>query len=439
MKTKIFWFRNDLRVHDNEALLKAVSTSENIIPLYIFDIRMFDKNDLGISRSGIHRTRFLVQSVEELRFKLKQKGADLIVRTGFPEKIIPAICQEYKVSTVYFSKEVAPEELKIEQAVSKSLISIDVNWKDVWTSTLYSKNDLPFSIPRMPDVFTMFRKKTERESRVANMVEEPEKITLVKGIDPGEIPDAEVLCGENFTVDSREYFQYRGGESTALSHLQHYVWESGAVRHYQETRNELAGSDFSSRLSPWLALGCISPRKIYYEVRAFEDKVEKNKSTYWLIFELVWRDFFRFSMEKHGSKYFRSQGLKENLSYEFSHDRRKLMQWLKGNTGNEFIDAIMNELRCTGFISNRARQIAASYLVHDMNIDWLMGAAYFESRLIDYDVCSNYGNWAYIAGVGNDARPDRYFDVDKQARLYDKDKSYRKLWATKNEEYAALY
>ncbi|MFN5459613.1 MAG: DASH family cryptochrome [Bacteroidota bacterium] len=438
MKTKIFWFRNDLRVHDNEALLKAASSSDELIPLYIFDPRNFEKNEWGFSRSGFFRTKFLIESVQDLRNNIQQKGGKLIVRYGYPEKIIPALCKENGVATVYFSKEVAPEEVKLENLVSKELSPIDVNWKEVWTSTLYSKNELPFSIPRMPDLFTMFRKKTERESKIGDMVHEPERITTPKGINEGEIPDIESLCGESFEDDPREIFKYKGGESKALAHLQNYVWETEAIKHYQETRNELKGTDFSSRFSPWLALGCISPRKIYHEVMAYEKNVEKNKSTYWLVFELVWRDFFRFSMEKHGQKYFRSQGLRESLSYEFSHDKRKFIQWIEGRTGHEFIDAIMNELRYTGFISNRARQVAASYLVHDMNIDWLMGASYFESRLIDYDVCNNYGNWAYIAGVGNDARPDRYFDVDKQARLYDKDKSYRKLWTTEDEEYAAV-
>ena len=439
MKTKIFWFRNDLRLHDHEAFSKAIETSEQIIPLFIFDPRTFDKHDLGFCRTGVFRTKFLIQSVEDLRFNIKQKGGELVVRFGYPEKIIPDLCKEFKVSTVYFSKEVAPEEITTEKAVSKALLPLDVNWKEVWTSTLYTKNDLPFSIPRMPDVFTMFRKKTERESTVSALIPVPEKITIPKGIDPGEIPDVETLCGETFVNDSRHEFEFKGGETAAIAHLNHYIWKTEAVKHYQETRNELKGSDFSSRFSPWLALGCISARKIYHEVIAFEEKVEKNKSTYWLVFELVWRDFFRFSMEKHGMKYFRSQGLREHMGYEFSHDRRKLRQWAEGRTGNDFIDAIMNELRHTGYISNRARQITASYLVHDMNIDWLMGAAYFESKLIDYDVCSNYGNWAYIAGVGNDARPDRYFDVDKQARLYDKDKSYRKLWATEDEEYVTLH
>ncbi|MFN6037052.1 MAG: deoxyribodipyrimidine photo-lyase, partial [Bacteroidota bacterium] len=230
MKTKIFWFRNDLRTHDNEAFSKAVSSSENIIPLFIFDPRSYDKNDFGYSRSGIFRTRFLIESVQELRLKLKQKGGDLIVRLGYPEKIIPDLCKQFGVVTVYFSKEVAPEEIKLEQEVSKYLNPLNVNWKDVTTSTLYSKNDLPFSIPRMPDLFTMFRKKTERESKVSQMYPEPDKINMLQGVESGEIPDAETLCGENYVNDEREIFKFKGGESNALAHLHNYIWETEAVK-----------------------------------------------------------------------------------------------------------------------------------------------------------------------------------------------------------------
>jgi deoxyribodipyrimidine photo-lyase len=127
---------------------------------------------------------------------------------------------------------------------------------------------------------------------------------------------------------------------------------------------------------------------------------------------------------------FQTSGINSGKKISKAVSEKLLQQWITGNTEVDFIDANMNELRLTGFMSNRGRQNVASYLCHDLKLDWRIGAAYFEQQLIDYDECSNWGNWAYIAGVGNDPRPDRYFNIEKQATVYDKNKSYRKLWLT---------
>ena len=156
-----------------------------------------------------------------------------------------------------------------------------------------------------------------------------------------------------------------------------------------------------------------------------------NRSTYWLIFELLWREFFRYSMLKYGKKYFRAGGIigkKMHSNTTLSLHTHSLSSWISGTTGNDLVDAMMKELSVTGLLSNRSRQIVASYLVYDMGLDWLGGAGYFEHVLIDYDVCSNYGNWAYIAGVGCDPRNGRHFDVRKQASMYDADGTYRAKW-----------
>ena len=133
-------------------------------------------------------------------------------------------------------------------------------------------------------------------------------------------------------------------------------------------------------------------------------------------------------MKKYGTRLFHLSGIKQKITSQPVHNSALLKRWMDGETGNDFIDANMLELRNTGFMSNRGRQNVASYFCHNLKLDWRLGASYFEQQLIDYDVCSNWGNWAYIAGVGNDPRPNRYFNIDKQANDYDADKSYRKLW-----------
>jgi deoxyribodipyrimidine photo-lyase len=189
----------------------------------------------------------------------------------------------------------------------------------------------------------------------------------------------------------------------------------------------LIGENYSSKFSPWLANGSLSARRVFSEIKKFEKEVEANESTYWLVFELLWRDYFRFVAKKYVNKIFLKGGIK-NKSLSYNNDFEVFEKWRTGKTGNDFVDANMTELMKTGFMSNRGRQNVASYLCKDLKIDWRWGASWFESQLIDYDVASNWGNWMYIAGVGNDPREARYFNVNKQAEMYDQDKSYRKLW-----------
>jgi deoxyribodipyrimidine photo-lyase len=190
----------------------------------------------------------------------------------------------------------------------------------------------------------------------------------------------------------------------------------------------MLGADYSTKFSAWLALGCFSPKEIYAAVSEYEQTVHKNDSTYWVIFELWWREYFYWVMRKYGIKLFQKIGIKSQSPIDRILNLEKLNQWKSGQTGNAFIDANMKELNATGFMSNRGRQNVASYLVNDLEVDWRYGAAYFEEQLIDYDVCSNWGNWAYISGVGNDPRGHRVFNVLKQADDYDKNGDYRNYW-----------
>jgi deoxyribodipyrimidine photo-lyase len=229
-------------------------------------------------------------------------------------------------------------------------------------------------------------------------------------------------------MDERCALPELGGEIAALKHLNSYVFEKQNILHYKETRNELIGCDFSSKISQWLSMGCISPKYIYHEIKRFEQNVQANESTYWLIFELLWRDFFRFSFKKHPLEYYQLHGILGTSDRKSNRNQKLIDSWVNGRTTNSFVNAAMIELKTTGWISNRMRQIVASYFIYDLELDWRIGAAYFESQLIDYDVASNWGNWSYIAGVGNDPREGRRFNTAKQEQQYDKDGKYQQLW-----------
>ena len=167
---------------------------------------------------------------------------------------------------------------------------------------------------------------------------------------------------------------------------------------------------------------------IYWEVQQFEKKVVKNEDTYWLIFELIWRDYFKYISLKHGNKIFQLNGILQK-EYHWNQNTKAFNQWTNGTTPEHFVNANMIELQKTGWMSNRGRQNVASYWAKEWEQDWRIGAAYFESMLIDYDVHSNYGNWMYNAGVGNDPR-DRKFNIKRQAELYDANGKFQKMWLT---------
>ena len=214
-----------------------------------------------------------------------------------------------------------------------------------------------------------------------------------------------------------------------MDRLNYYLWTSDCVAKYKETRNGLIGEDYSTKFSPWLAAGCLSPRRIYWEIKKYEEKRVANNSTYWVIFELLWRDYFKFVCQKYGDRVFYKTGIL-NKDLPWSQNMDKFQAWCDGRTGVPFVDANMRELKFSGWMSNRGRQNVASFLVKDLGLDWRLGAEWFESQLLDHDVCSNYGNWNYAAGIGNDPRENRKFNMIKQGLDYDKDGDFIRLWVS---------
>lgn len=223
---------------------------------------------------------------------------------------------------------------------------------------------------------------------------------------------------------------FKGGRTEGLNQLRQYFQNSDGLSRYAETRNGLLGDTYSSRLSPWLAFGCLDVREVWHHVSAVERQCGPSSSTETFKKELLWREYFRWVMDTHGALLFRSAGIRSNAT-AWRHSESDFEAWCEGRTGSAFINAMMQELNTTGFMGNRARQIAASYLINELRIDWRWGASYFESQLIDYDVSSNYGNWAYIAGVGTDPRGGRHFNIQYQEQQHDPEGAYQSFWNKK--------
>ena len=435
-KIGIVWFRQDLRVHDNEALIDALDSCEQIVPVFVFDTRVFaGKTKYGFPKTGTHRARFIIESVKDLQHSLRQLGSELYIRVGHPEEELFKIARTVKSSWIFCNRERTQEEVDVQDKLERKLWSVGQEIRYSRGKMLYYTADLPFPITHTPDVFTHFRKEVERFVSIREPLPAPAEIKpLTIQLDNEPIPDLTQFGLPELASDERSVLHFKGGESAALEHLHQYFWDKQLAKSYKETRNEMIGSDYSTKFSPWLAQGCLSPKTIYHELKKFEQEVVKNKSTYWIFFELLWRDFFRFMAKKYGNRIFQKGGTRQEQKHQLNDDWSLFQIWADGRTGIPFIDANMRELAQTGFMSNRGRQNVASFLINDLKVNWQIGAEYFESLLIDYDPASNYGNWNYIAGVGSDPREDRYFNILSQAKRYDGNGNYVKLWLPELQE-----
>ena len=420
----IYWFRNDLRLHDNQALVEA-SKADSLTCIYVIDEAWFNQTRFGNTRMSFHKLKFLLEGLENLNKNLQTLGNKLILKIGNPVIEVKKVCLKTEATHLFYAKQMGFYESQEEEILKSELPNL--TQKKYLGQTLIHVNNLPFKHNEIPKVFSDFRKKVEKYSEVNKLFESPKKLPPSGFAEEIKLPKIEDFNLQNLSLENYGGLIFKGGEDTGLERLKHYFWETEKLKIYKSTRNGLLGMDYSSKFSPWLAWGFLSPRKIYWEVKKFEAEIEKNVSTYWLIFELLWRDFFAFTVQMHGKNPFLKDGINQ-IENCLGFDASKFEKLKNGKTGIPFVDANMRELNATGFMSNRGRQNVASFLVHDLKIDWRAGAEYFEQQLIDYDVCSNWGNWNYIAGVGNDPRENRWFNVVFQSNRYDAKAEYIKTW-----------
>ena len=435
--TLIYWFRNDLRLDDNPALLQACQQATHLLLIHC-------RGSAGhmtrwqVPRTSGHRQQFLAATLADLARQLASRDSQLLEVAGNPAELLPALARAIGATTLYCEEIAAPEE----QAEVAALRAAGLTVKTVWQSSLLDPADLPFAPDALPDVFSSFRTKVERQHVLPPPpLASPQKIPplppayaalaeqwgTASGAREARIDDAQQTGHQ---ADSRSSFPYglplfAGGASAAAEHVRQY-FDRKLAHTYKLTRNGVTGADYSTKFSPWLASGALSARTAYAALKKFEVAHGANDSTYWIWFELLWRDYFRLLHLKYGAQLYRAQGL--TSLPQPSHDGRRFDAWCQARTGEPLVDAGMAELCTTGYLSNRLRQIVASYLIYDLGCDWRAGAAWFEAQLLDYDVYSNQGNWLYIAGRGTDPRNGRRFNLQKQVREHDPDGAYRRLW-----------
>lgn len=401
MGRSILWFRQDLRLHDNEALMEATRNADELIPVYIIDAHH--------RHFSAYRIRFLLDSITDLRNQLRALGSDLLVRIGAPDQILYQLALDTKSQWVYCNRERTKEEVDIQDKLEKRLWTIGAELRYTRGKMLYYTSDLPFPITQCPDSFVVFKKEVEHFIPVRKPLDKPTIIPpLTGGLDPGNISDkAEVVSG----TPEKSIISYTGGETEGLKVLNVFG------EHQKQTLLDVEGIT----LSPWISLGCLSPKLVYHH--SYSMKLGGEEIRHYLIY----RDYLRLMGKKYGDMIFYKSGI-TGKKMSFVKDKDVLHKWKLGKTDVDIVDAGMHQLNLTGWMPDVLRRLIANYFINVLKLDWRLGAAYFESMLIDYDPCSNWVSWLNLAGLGPDSREDRTIHYDLAGKKLDPESIYSLTW-----------
>ncbi len=435
--TVIYWLRNDLRQHDNEALTALPAGTTALLPVYCFDpVALGPDAYLGLPRTGPHRLPFLLETLADLQQRYAALGSGIHFAVGRPEDVLPALARQLGAGAIYASTEHTTEEEEAEEALQAAL-GPEIPLRRFETLTLLHPDDLPIAITKLPLSFSKFRFDVFSKMTVRTPLPAPRQLPpLPAGFAPAALPAAQELAETlGLPTPARPRPDDRsarpalgGGETAGLARLHDYAVDRHLIGRYDDTRNGMLGEAFSTKFSAWLANGSLSARQVWAAIDTYDaTHGARSKGAMQLRLELLWRDYFRLLAHRTGPDFFRWRGLRDQLPKSPQPNQAVFNDWTAGRTGNAFVDANMRELAATGFMSNRGRQNVASYLIHDLHQDWRRGAAWFEHQLVDHDAASNWGNWKYIAGTGTDVR-DTAFDIPQQARRYDPQGRYVRTW-----------
>ncbi|KAF3436458.1 hypothetical protein FNV43_RR23550 [Rhamnella rubrinervis] len=318
-RASIVWFRNDLRVNDNECLSSANNESMSVLPVYCFDPRDYGKSSSGFDKTGPYRATFLIESVSDLRKNLQARGSDLVVRIGKPETVLLELAKAIGADAVYAHREVSHDEVKAEERFEAAMKEENVEVKYLWGSTLYHIDDLPFKLEDMPSNYSGFREKLQglEVRKTIEALDQMKGLPSRGDVEPGDIPslmDLGLNPSATISQDGKPAANASmvGGETEALQRLRKFAAECQAQPpkgSKDGSHDSIYGANFSCKISPWLAMGCLSPRSMFDELKktasrsisASSNRNDGGSGMNWLMFELLWRDFFRFITKKYSS------------------------------------------------------------------------------------------------------------------------------------------
>ena len=406
------WFRRDLRTHDLPALAEA-ARADRIVPCFIFDDRLLGGGRFPSSR----RTAFMLGCLESLRDDLRRLGSDLVVRRGRPEEEIPGLARDCGAGAVHWTADLSPFARSRDQRVSRALAGIEVvavphpgAYIADHPEEIRTRQDRPYT------VFSPFNR-TWQEIPRRQPEERPAKLESGQLPDPGEIPGLADLGLD----ESNKTEVFEPGEAAAREAAKKFL--NNGLSDYDEARDRPAGG--SSRLSPWIRWGCLSPLELESKLGRRKGEGPRRFRT-----ELAWRDFYAAVIANFPEVATLEFQQRYRGTLDWQQDEELLEAWKQGQTGYPLVDAGMRQLEAEGWMQNRVRMVVASFLTKDLHLDWREGERHFMTELLDGDVASNNGGWQWVASTGTDPAPyfQRMFNPVTQQEKFDPDGTYVKRW-----------
>jgi deoxyribodipyrimidine photo-lyase len=408
------WFRRDLRVNDLPALTAAVAAGKTV-PCFVFDERLLT----GYRFVSPARVSFMLGCLSELRGSLRNLGADLFIRIGLPEVVLPELAKETGATSVHWTEDASPWANRRDQRVSAALVADGFvahphpgSYIVADPGEIVSGKGTPYT------VYSPFFKAWKEVPR-RPLEDPPSQVRCPNGLDPGTMPTMEELGFDQGTDTGLTSFE--PGETAAREATHAYLNEG--LTAYADTRNSPTGG--SSRLSPYIRWGCLSPLEL-------ETKLGLRDGRGPAVFrkELAWREFYASVLLNFPEVMSTEFQERYRGTLDWHEDAELLDAWKLGRTGYPLVDAGMRELLEDGWMHNRVRMVVASFLTKDLHIDWREGERWFMERLIDGDVASNNGGWQWVTSVGTDPAPyfQRMFNPMTQQERFDPEGEYVRRW-----------
>lgn len=398
-KISIFWFRRDLRLHDNIALFNALKSGEKVLPIFIFDTSILDK----LSKNDA-RVSFIIKELRSMNEHLKSFDASIDILHGKPIEVFESLIKKYQIASVFTNQDYEPYAIRRDQEILELLKSENISFNSFKDQVIFEKNEITKKDGNPYVVYTPYSKK---------WIEAYEQINHIHY-------SSEDLLSQLYTQSkAKELTLEELGFEETNTPIKNYIFNSRIINEYEETRN-FPALDNTSKLGPHLRFGTVSVRQMVSRAEEQENKT--------FLKELIWREFFMQILWHFPHTHKDSFKPKyDRIVWRNNEDDFK--KWCNGTTGYPMVDAGMRQLNNTGFMHNRVRMLVGSFLCKHLLIDWRWGEAYFAEKLHDYEMSSNVGNWQWVAGTGVDASPYfRIFNPTSQIKKFDKDFSYIRKW-----------
>lgn len=401
-KINVFWFRRDLRLHDNVGLYQALTSGRPVMPIFIFDTEILD-----FLPEDDARVTFIFETLQNMRSELQDRvQSSLAIYQGKPDAVFSRLIEEYDVDTVFTNHDYEPYAKKRDAAIKQLLEEKGGSFKTFKDQVIFEKDEVLKSDGDPYVVYTPYKNKWKE-------VFDPDKHLREHAIEP---------LFKNFVEHSRlpNLSLSDLGFKTSGIKVPDYNVSSELIANYEDTRNYPAKQNGTSRLGPHLRFGTVSIRKMVKKA------IAEKKEVFWS--ELIWREFF-MQILWHYPKTVDKAFKPKYDRIEWRNNQEEFERWKEGKTGFALVDAGMRQLNNTGYMHNRVRMLVASFLCKHLLIDWRWGEAYFAEKLLDYEMASNVGNWQWAAGSGVDAAPYfRIFNPMTQVEKFDKNKKYIQEW-----------